>query len=227
MNLAFGQPPRDQCEYRRRRLFAYSLQPIGLAIWAALIIVIRIIYALLLGLFGFRMEITHILHPFQERTADMYRFRGKDPRKHFFGYNLRQERRAFGFAMLHPMNWVAAVGVLSLLYFLPISSYYFLGWLMLAISGLAAGLTIAIPLWEKLQRVVEKETSREERERRMEEKRAEADEAEKRLLARRRKRLANAMCGLDERPVLEALQHTSVVLRFQALKSRVCKPYRW
>lgn len=52
--------PVDQCDFRRRRLFAYTVQPV-LMLLGILFRAVLTLFSLLLGLRGFTME--HVLHP--------------------------------------------------------------------------------------------------------------------------------------------------------------------
>ena len=46
VNLVYEYPPRDQCAFRRRFLFAFTLQPVVLAVVVPFMVLVRVAYAL-------------------------------------------------------------------------------------------------------------------------------------------------------------------------------------
>lgn len=73
VNLWFEQPPRDQCQFRRRRFVAYSIQPPAIAVWIIFMVMLRTI------IFGIRLfggmrlnDWRPIVHPLRDRISDMW-----------------------------------------------------------------------------------------------------------------------------------------------------------
>ena len=65
VNLFFRGRPDDQCDYRKRRIFAYTVQPILGIIRSALFLVLTLVA----NLFGFKGQWRGVLHPFQHEVA--------------------------------------------------------------------------------------------------------------------------------------------------------------
>lgn len=69
VNLAFSSPPIDQCDFRRRRLFAYTIQ----AVWFVVLMAIRSVAALVLALAGMRkIGWSALTSPLSVRTEEMW-----------------------------------------------------------------------------------------------------------------------------------------------------------
>lgn len=74
VNLWFERPPREQCDFRKRRFLAYSIQPVIVAVWVALIVLARGFIALFSVLLGNRNTLwSAVVHPFRYITADVFR----------------------------------------------------------------------------------------------------------------------------------------------------------
>lgn len=80
VNLIFKYPPRDQCEYRRRRIFAYGLQLpafiVGLPAFLAtmtMIMIFRLMCVItLLALGQWDANLKPLLHPLANSTSDIW-----------------------------------------------------------------------------------------------------------------------------------------------------------
>lgn len=74
VNLWFESHPRDQCAFRRRFILAFTLQPIGVALWLVATTVFRAAVAMLL-FFGFGtrgVSFSPIFHPWTEDASDVW-----------------------------------------------------------------------------------------------------------------------------------------------------------
>lgn len=73
VNLLLKNPLVDQCAFRRRRLFAYTLQPLYLAIKLTLGMACRLIAAIVSFLFGFwDLNWAPLIHPFRDGFMDIW-----------------------------------------------------------------------------------------------------------------------------------------------------------
>ena len=74
LNLWYENPPWDDCAIRRRRIWAYSVQLVVVAIWVVLVAIVRSAYATWLTLLGYRgVQWQVIVHPFVCRTGQVQR----------------------------------------------------------------------------------------------------------------------------------------------------------
>ena len=69
VNYWFRQKPQDQCEYRRRRLLSYTVQPVAFA----LMLVVRFLMLLVSSLWLSRgMSFKYLLHPIRYDMVDTF-----------------------------------------------------------------------------------------------------------------------------------------------------------
>jgi hypothetical protein len=72
VNLWFGDGAFDQCEFRRRRFVAYTIQPFVVPIWAVLVVLFRAVIAGLSAFLGVKgVDFSPILHPFRDSLSDI------------------------------------------------------------------------------------------------------------------------------------------------------------
>ncbi|HDY73356.1 MAG TPA: hypothetical protein ENH86_02170 [Candidatus Jorgensenbacteria bacterium] len=72
VNLFFEYRPVDQCQFRRRRMLAYSVQPFAVLAWVIVITIARFIGALVLSIAGMRgTDWNPVIHPFRYPTGDI------------------------------------------------------------------------------------------------------------------------------------------------------------
>jgi len=73
VNLWFEKEPRDQCQYRRRRFIAYTIQPPIVFLWVVLITFFRFLAAFVLLFCGLRnVNLKPIIHPFEYSSSDIW-----------------------------------------------------------------------------------------------------------------------------------------------------------
>ncbi len=73
VNFFFSTAARDSCSIRRRRLFAYTLQPLLVAWWALFQGTIRFCIAFFFGfLLAMRCDWRAILHPFEQSFSEVW-----------------------------------------------------------------------------------------------------------------------------------------------------------
>jgi hypothetical protein len=81
VNLWFESKPKDQCHFRKRRMLAYSIQPIVVSIWLIIEILIRFWLAFVETMAGFKdVSWEDILHPFSANIEGIY-VEKKKPKK--------------------------------------------------------------------------------------------------------------------------------------------------
>lgn len=229
VNLWFKYPPRDQCEFRRRRILAYTFQPIAMLVATGYIILFRIMAFLFLGLLGVRVTPLPIFHPFKMGRRDVwYRANMDDEvfaeKNHFFVTDSEGCDRPFGFWLLHPMHWFIASLILLRIWYAGENVYPFLRVMALIVILLAtAGLVLAVS-YELVMRFTRPEW-RANMKTQLEARRQAKNELER--LQYYRKDLADVTCGVGNfEPSISALKKRQVALLFQATKAAVCRPYR-
>ena len=74
VNLWFGEPAWDECEIRRRRLIAYTIQTALLAIYVPALCTIRFIFACYAAVLCLRKDVpwSVVVHPFSDRTSRIW-----------------------------------------------------------------------------------------------------------------------------------------------------------
>lgn len=109
VNWWFETPPRDQCQYRQRRLIAYSIQPIVMTLWFVILVTTRAL--LVAGRFLYGMRINNwkaVLHPWNMSTSDIWG-RNFDSGGSIFLTKKDDSRRSALFLMFMPLLWLFAL----------------------------------------------------------------------------------------------------------------------
>jgi hypothetical protein len=246
VNFWFETEARDQCQFRRRRMVAYSIQPGMVVVWLILTTLVRSIYAavtLLLGIRGVNLRV--ILHPFDHKIDDVW----QDPQhltrfkegywskyNNYFVTDDKGRKRPFGFWQLRPLNFVTLGLVLAGLYYLPPTPAFLL-WMVckgVVFAGIPIVLFVVLAsyLWVlavgKIRKVSETFPTmlgnlRARTEKRVEDLKAEIKNDE---WIRYEPLLVDVTCGMVPMRVdVRSLSRPTVSLRFKAIKARVCRPY--
>lgn len=108
VNLWFQYEPRDQCQFRKRRILAYTIQPPAVLVYAMFTGLFRSLWALFLVFIGMRsVKLSPIFHPFSSATKAVY---DVSTHKHsnFFFTDAAGKRRSMVFLLVHPI--VLALG---------------------------------------------------------------------------------------------------------------------
>lgn len=72
VNLWYREAPFDQCEFRKRRIPAYSIQPPLVLVWMIFSVLNRLVYTLFALFLGMRdIRWSPIIHPFMESKDDI------------------------------------------------------------------------------------------------------------------------------------------------------------
>jgi hypothetical protein len=73
VNKFAGSKPRDRCVFRKRMLFAFTLQPILMAVWAIMCPPLRLFWWVLGVFFGMRdLRFSPVFHPFRKYFDDIW-----------------------------------------------------------------------------------------------------------------------------------------------------------
>lgn len=234
-NLWYETKPRDQCQFRRRCMLAFSVQPIVVVPWVIIICLFRFLAALFLGFgLGIRGIRFHpARHPFSLETNDVwYRAKANNERSVFL-VDKNGNARPWFLVLFMPAVMVCFFGTLSGLKYLlfPDTSFW---WVPVVATEIIAGLTLLGYLCILAARLMEKiidffSGGKADRQHRRE------------LLARWRKEqqkfadlrtydetYAPLVCrGVPLKARLDAIpkQRRTIYLRFMDLKTKVCRPF--
>jgi len=225
VNLAFETVPRDECQFRKRCLFAFTVQPLLELITMLVLSVGRVSVALFLTLCSIRgVAFRPILHPFRQKTREIWSDIGASPS--FLG-----RRTLWPSFLAPPIVPLVTGGTMFLL-----NHYLSLGlnnWLML---GIIAGATLLVPLLVQLiggilyllSMPFGTKAQREEKRRQRE--REERLQAELERQKRWDKQYSILVCeGVPLEARLDALPRVRrtvyLRLRLQDLKARLCRPF--
>lgn len=201
VNLMESSKAVDQCEFRKRRLFAYTIQPVVVIFW----VLAGLVTALFCGFFGKKVSFTPIVSSI-DKNADF-----SDIYEDKFGYFFTGP---WTFCFRPFMLFVVLLGSLVGIEFLNdwqlLAGTFFLVLLLLwLIIGLIGSIT------KKFQK---EKWQREEEERR---RKAEALEQE---IAEYRNRMESLLCSRVPTKITKPPRVT-VRLLFEGVKAKVCRPF--
>jgi len=244
VNLWFETKPRNQCQFRRRRFLAYSIQPICVLVWLVVIVPVRFFCAWWWLLMRYRRGVNFgaIIHPFRNDTDDVWGRANNE--SNFLLRNKAEKARGdlvtlslFMFLLpFNPVVVVAGIGVATLLHFeqhahSPIWQWFLLG--ILLPSAVVFIVVICVFLVVSVISVFQafgfanslKKMKRDWGKRAEEEKKMREEEERTRM----RKELENLLVCKKKKvfATIQALppQKQTVYLRFWDLKAKICKPF--
>ncbi|MDP3004520.1 MAG: hypothetical protein Q8N43_03430 [Candidatus Azambacteria bacterium] len=240
VNLWFETKPRDQCQYRRRRMIAYTIQVPIVFLFVIFISICRILAAGTLLFLGKRkVDLKPIIHPFLYDSMGVW----ERTEASVFLLDAKGKRRHWLVAFFSPLVFLAFVVILIYISLIFPSFFSLLQWWHYLIISLAAMVGIAVVVNAlfavifilhflfRLTFPVKKSRAEERAKKRTEKRYAEFAE-ERRLREVKKSRLRAELeqllaCNGEFVPKLSALprKKRTVYLRFQNLKVRVCKPF--
>lgn len=245
-NLWFEREPRDQCQYRRRRMVAYSIQPPLVLLFITIITMFRALAAAFWFVFRTRTKINFeaVVRPFKFESNDVW-YHARYGRN-FYKENKDGKERPEVVWFFHPTS-ILLVACL-LLGIDKLWVHFFSGWwLYLLLSPVAIGVVIvtvsivvafvtfisslAVKLFKRLNWRQVDEAKRAEKLRKKREKQAREDAVRSIAIETKMKSLEGSFplltCDGPLVPKIEALprEKQTVHLRFLDLKSKVCKPF--
>ena len=252
VNLWFETKPKDQCQFKKRRFLAYSIQPIAVLLFILFITVFRLLAAL--WWLGVRTRVPvnfgAIVHPFRNQSIDVWweasEWRGG---RDFYKMDKNKKLRPKFLLAFKPYLILLVAAILFLVdtllvpeYDVPMLwEYLLLSVVTVAVWVIAAflfGFILAI-VGSIIEAVISSRDSKSKKRFKQQEKEAKAVKAEKlaaeaaqRAVEAKLKELENEFklisCnGGPLIPKLEALpkEKRTIHLRFMDLKARVCKPF--
>ncbi len=226
VNLWRDQRPVDECHFRRRAFYAFSLQPFVVLIWLVATIIFRLLAAgtmrYLLGARG--IDFAPAWHPWQYSYEDMWHEFQCSNAKWFFTTDSKGEER---FPFLCLFSPASLLGFTLLACILDVkwgsASPWSLAWGLLVAPGLFALIISACFILAVLEKIFPNAQNW----------RAERAKRKKKAarLARRqqwKETYEPLVCqGSPLRASLDAIpkQQRTLYLRYMDLKARVCKPF--
>ncbi|MDQ5957991.1 MAG: hypothetical protein QG665_332 [Patescibacteria group bacterium] len=122
VNMFFSRGPVDQCAYRRRRIFAYTIQPFVVFImWAWFVFTRTTVLLMSIFLMRRHWDIAPILTPWEYRFKDVW----DPPSCDYWSFendivftDKDGKERSFWFVLLHPVLWVCVATLATFVYFI-------------------------------------------------------------------------------------------------------------
>ncbi|MDB5194689.1 MAG: hypothetical protein JWN50_703 [Parcubacteria group bacterium] len=231
VNLWHKYDPKDQCDFRQRRLLAYTLQPpvmLAFVIWMTFWRTLYATFTILMGVRGVNLET--IFHPLRDSISETWK---GDPSRRsdfangyfagvndFFGSNAKGESYMFVFGLLRPAYWVLTALIIYGISLPGVDTM--LEWLLVlkiaaTLSFIGLVLITAFLAYKFVETIVAPGAEARRKAKR---------EAALREQWRKEDRYAEITCGTA--PLLAdigTLSNPTFALRFQALKAKVCRPY--
>jgi hypothetical protein len=210
VNYFFEDEARNQCHYRKRRLFAYPVQPFVLALIAAVVVLwscIKAGYALVALILGRKIDFTMIFVPWDSSFKDIWSYEGWYFRSPF----------TFIFKPVFPL---LIAGIVYVIYVTGTASEL----IRLVGGALVLGLAILTATWLLTVmvglRVQKNRQEWAERER-------EAKREEEEALKYRIRGLSYLLCSAvpADKPMEIPRERRTATIRFLELKARMCKPF--
>lgn len=237
VNLWFETRPRDQCQFRKRRFVAYTIQPPAVLFWLMIKFLIEFFTATGLLLAGMRnVDLDPLIHLWKKDIDDVWVNVRVDVRRgkcgSVFVYNKNGRKRPMIVWAFMPAVWVSVFGVLLYLRF---TSSFDMSWLALMTTTvvlpliLLGALTIFVSLLDAVRygtsSLVDRfiKTESDEKKTRRE---AEKLRQLKITLEKQYTQLQAITCDGPVTVNLKALpkERQTVYLRFKDLKAKVCRP---
>lgn len=208
VDLWFDTTAKDPCQHRRRRLFAYTIQPPVMLTWLALSVAARLLTALsctlLLGMR--KVDFAAIIHPFRNNFKNVY-----ENASSIFLKDKNGKKRDDAYIILTP---IVPLSIFFILFFTPLG---ILGRMLIALltTGVATAGVYAISAAIKSFESAEAKRSRAEK---------------KRLALAQEYEEVFQPIACTEAPLsatLKALPRNrrTLYLRYKAAKAYVCRPY--
>ncbi len=247
-NVWYDGPPRDKCELRKRAMFAFSIQPIILAIFVVLRSIMGVIYIFGLAYLGLRgIRLSPLWHPADEPLSDIYnpkKFRYQDWRRWPGRHNCWWWRKADGklrtkkarlLLIFHPVAITLYLAILK-----GVALKFDMGYYQILRIVWNSGLSACLWLTTKpiyvlvisaayfiigyiLRRFY---LSPERREARDEARKARQDQEQITMEQNLwQERMGSASCNLAKLNLNALPARQSIKLRFLELKSKVCRPF--
>lgn len=237
VNLWFRNDAVDQCDFRRRRFIAYTIQPVLVLIWMAVAPFFRAFYAAMLLSIGMRnVRLLPILQPLSMNGADV-RNNGEPTssfwqiKNCFICTDKDGNGRHVSAALLFPLLILVEVWILFVIYMATKNSTNPSWIVFVCVSSFLATVNLLGLVSYIHYRLTggENAQAREERQRAAEEKKRKraAQAATERFEELRDVVCVGCEADSPPAPAIRALpkRRQTVALRYQHLKARVCRPF--
>ncbi len=244
VNLWFETYPRDQCQFRRRRILAYTIQPPLVLLWVIAKTLVRFCAAFLWTFILAQREVgwKAVIHPFRYDNDDVW-----DHAKrayNFFAENKNGKERQLIVQVCVPVLTIIVFGVLELLNFV-FKIYAPWYYLLVASPFVAPGIVALVefgfwavsmidallervwwPRKVKVPKPIDEKKLAKRRQKEAEQQRK-AELAQATRLQELEKSYAVVACDGPVVPRLDALprEKQTIYLRYLDLKAKVCKPF--
>ncbi len=218
VNIFFSTKPADQCAYRRRRILAYTLQPILVfLILIPIVTIIKLFGGIFFLLCGYRgIDFKPILHPLRDTPNDVWYYRESS----IFVKDKDGNQRPFYYILFAPIVWIGLF-VFSFLtnMFLPYGILFLPYGIPMQFVVFSLSFIVVVLLLNKLQSITIEMIK-------LHELRAE-EERRKRLQEERERLFGDIICDYSLGVGVKSLpkHRRTVYLRFIDLKSKVCRPF--
>ncbi|KKS80874.1 MAG: hypothetical protein UV57_C0058G0001 [Parcubacteria group bacterium GW2011_GWD2_43_10] len=146
VNLLFETKPKDQCQFRKRRILAYTLQPILILFEIFIKISSRLLAALFFTVIRTRTKVNFvpIIHPFKNDTEDIYYESLRHGRNIYLRNKDNTEREDYAIAgvLFHPITVIVLSAILLMIDLA--GTKIFLGWWSYLVGSLVVGVSIIV-----------------------------------------------------------------------------------
>ena len=236
VNLWYRNQPFDQCEFRRRRIVAYTVQPPLVLVWMVFSVLNRLRFLAWLLFLGNRgIKLTPIIHPFMNDKGDVCS-KVISAENSVFVTDENGEDRPWYIQLL----WPPAVTVIALVAWI-VNHYHVWDWTILVLTIFGVGIVLGHALFMLrdllFKDAVDEGTNKYRLEREREQAhflKKQAAEEKKRVAEEKRLTLLYegdmqfvACTGAPLTASVAALpkERRTVHLRFHELKAKVCRPF--
>jgi len=238
VNLWFEREPKDQCQYRRRRFIAYTIQPPIVFLWVVLITFFRFLAAFMLLFCGLRnVNLKPIIHPFKYSSSDIWYYVEKND-SIFLTTKTGKPRHWLFLFFSPPIILIFLLAVIYIRVFFPeipffnlISKWYhyiivtFI--VMIIFVAMVYSIKIIFKFLKMIFNFLKPSVSTTPLTIRKIERKIEStyQEIKKKKEEKKEKELMQLLCDFKEEPRETREKKKTVYLRFLEIKAKLCKPF--
>lgn len=227
-------PPANECQFRARLIYSFTLKPILFLLWVALIVTSRALLATISVFLGQRgINFRPIIHPFTSSINNVYTEQNflDHPRNNFYVAKKSGDWRPWPCVFLHPALWLGYPAAIYIAFF---SSFF-----ALPVRIVVGIVIILVSTWyinsitgQRLREWVEQEKFTGKRNRPQPPKQPVEPNQE---IIRRAARYEDVVYENAHTPAKQVVpvarlhaippRRRTITLRYKDLKARVCKPF--
>src|SRR3989339_276166 len=146
VNLWFETKPKDQCQFRKRRILAYTIQPFLVLLYIIWLTLFRALSALFLVVIRTRTKVNFapIIHPFKNDNEDVWHESLNAGRNIYLRKKDNTEREDYTIAgvLFHPITVIVLSAILLMIDLA--GTKIFLGWWSYLVGSLVVGVSIIV-----------------------------------------------------------------------------------